>query len=64
MKSVCVYLAFILCHYLNVMSITVDLDCGFKAVSDRIDDENTADNLVSACNGRNVFEKNRSKNLN
>lgn len=53
MKSVCVYLVFILYHYLNVMSITVDLDCGFKAVSDRIDDENTADNLVSACNGRN-----------
>ena len=46
------------------MSITVDLDCGLKAVSDRIDDENTADNLVAACNGRNVFEKNRSKNLN
>ncbi len=32
----------------------VDLDCGFKAVSDRIDDENTADNLVSACNGKNA----------
>lgn len=33
---------------------TVDLDLGFKAVSDRIDDENTADNLVSACNGKNA----------
>ena len=31
---------------------TVDLDMGFKAVSARIDDENTADRLVSSCNGK------------
>lgn len=41
-------------NFVKQKYFTVDLDLGFKAVSDRIDDENTADNLVSACNGKNA----------
>ncbi len=32
----------------------VDLDVGFKASSNRIDDESEADNLTSSCNGKTV----------
>lgn len=36
-------------NFVKQKYFTVDLDCGFKAVSDRIDDENDADNLVNLC---------------
>lgn len=41
-------------NFVKQKYFTVDLDCGFKAVSDRIDDENTANALVTACNGKNA----------
>lgn len=39
-------------NFVKQKYFTVDLDMGFKAVSARIDDENTADRLVSSCNGK------------
>ncbi len=39
-------------NFVKQKYFTVDLNCGFKAVSDRIDDENTANTLVSACDGK------------
>lgn len=39
-------------NFVKQKYFTVDLDCGFKAVSDRIDDENDADNLVNLCIGK------------
>ena len=42
---------------------TVDLDMGFKAVSARIDDENTADRLVSSCNDKTTTVTNVKKEV-
>lgn len=39
-------------NFVKQKYFTVDLDIGFKAASARIDDENTADRLVSSCNGK------------
>ena len=39
-------------NFIKQKYFTVDLDMGFKAVGTRIDDENTADRLVSSCNGK------------
>ena len=39
-------------NFVKQKYFTVDLDMGFKAVSARIDDKNTADRLVSSCNGK------------
>ena len=39
-------------NFVKQKYFTVDLDMGFKAVGTRIDDENTADRLVSSCNGK------------
>ena len=39
-------------NFVKQKYFTVDLDMGFKAASARIDDENTADRLVSSCNGK------------
>lgn len=41
-------------NFIKQKYFTVDLDIGFKAASARIDDENTADRLVSSCNGKTV----------
>ena len=39
-------------NFIKQKYFTVDQDMGFKAASARIDDENTADRLVSSCNGK------------
>mgnify|MGYP004463884673 FL=1 len=39
-------------NFIKQKYFTVDLDMGFKAASARIDDENTADRLVSSCNDK------------
>lgn len=41
-------------NFVKQKYFTVDIDCGFKAVSDRIDDENTAKALADKVNGRNA----------
>ncbi len=42
-------------NFIRQKYFTCDLDCGdFRLSSARIDDENTADSLVSACNGSSV----------
>jgi DNA topoisomerase-3 len=39
-------------NFVKQKYFTVDIDCGFKAVSERIDNEETADNLVALCSGK------------
>lgn len=39
-------------NFIKQKYFTVDLECGFKANSQRIDDEKIADSLVLACNGK------------
>jgi len=39
-------------NFIKQKYFTVDLDMGFKAASARIDDENTANRLVSSCNDK------------
>lgn len=42
-------------NFVKQKYFTVDLNCGnFIAFSDRIDDENTAEKIVSLCNGKNA----------
>ena len=41
-------------NFIKQKYFTIDLDMDFKAVGTRIDDENTADRLVSSCNGKTV----------
>lgn len=41
-------------NFVKQKYFTVDLDCGFKAVSDRIDDENIANSVVVNCNDKNA----------
>jgi DNA topoisomerase-3 len=39
-------------NFVKQKYFTVDIDCGFKAVSERIDNEETANNLVALCSGK------------
>lgn len=41
-------------NFVKQKYFTVDINCGFKAVSDRIDDENTAKSLAEKVNGHNA----------
>ncbi len=51
-------------HFVKQKYFTVELDCGdFKVSTARIDDENTAKNIVSECNGKNAVVKEVKKEV-
>ena len=50
-------------NFIKQKYFTIDLDMDFKAVGTRIDDENTADRLVSSCNGKNRCEERGQKHI-
>lgn len=44
-------------NFIKQKYFTVDIDCGFKAVSERIDSETDADRISAACNGSSAVVK-------